>query len=144
MTGRQWVNLTGVFGILAGAAAIGGGLLAHSQQPVFGIPQFFGIYSKYLSGVHLLVGLGIVMVVAGALSFKWPSIGGVVVCVAAVVGLMYTYNRGQYRWTPLLYYWGAPWVFAWFAGIAAGYAAYRNVPQIDEKLADARPNHSTS
>ena len=138
MNGRNWANITGVSGILGGAAAIGGGLLAHSQHPDFGIPQFFGIYSKYLSGVHLLIGLGVVMVVAGALSFKWPSVGGVVICVAAMIGLVYTYNRGQYRWTPLLYYWGIPGVFAWLAGIAAGFAAYRNVPQSNEKLADAR------
>jgi hypothetical protein len=140
MTGRAWVNATGVLGVLAGAAAIAGGLIAHVQQPVFGIPRFFGISSSYLSGVHVLVGLGVVMVVAGALSFKWPSIGAVVVALAAMIGLIYTYNRGQYRWLPLLYYWGAPWVLAWFAGIAAGYAAYKNVPQSGERLVDARPN----
>ena len=77
-------------------------------EPVFGIPQFFGIYSDYLSGVHVLVGLGIIMVIGGLLSFKWPSVGGVIVCVAAMVGLIYTYDRGQYRWTPYLYYWWAP------------------------------------
>ena len=55
-----------------------------------------------------------------------------------MVGLVYTFNRGQYRWTPLLYYWGAPWVLAWIGGIFAGYAAYQNVPQSSEKLADAR------
>ena len=79
----------------------------------FGIPQFFGIYSDYLSGVHVLVGLGIVMVIGGLLSFKWPSVGGIIVCVAAMIGLIYTYNRGQYRWTPYLYYWWGPWLFAW-------------------------------
>ena len=142
MTGKQWTNASAVLGILAGVGAIVGGLVAHSRQPVFGIPQFFGIHSNLFSGVHVLVGIGIVMVVGGALTFKWPSVGAVIVCLAAMIGLVYTYNRGQYRWTPLLWYWGAPWVFAWMAGIAAGYAAYKNVPQIDEKLSDARPNHS--
>ena len=96
---------------------------------MFGIPQFFGIYSDYLSGVHVLVGLGVIMVIGGLLSFKWPSVGGIIVCTAAMIGLIYTYNRGQYRWTPYLYYWWGPWLFAWICGIFAGYAAYRNVPQ---------------
>ena len=47
----------------------------------------------------------IIMVIGGLLSFKWPSVGGVIVCVAAMIGLIYTYDRGQYRWTPYLYYW---------------------------------------
>ncbi len=124
MKGQRYANLTAIAGIVAGAFAIGGALYARSIEPVFGIPQFFGIYSDYLSGVHVLVGLGIVMVVGGLLSFKWPSVGGIIVCVAAMIGLIYTYNR--------------PWLFAWICGIFAGYAAYRNVPQSSEKLADAR------
>jgi hypothetical protein len=139
MKGQKMANLAAIAGILGGLAAIGGGLYAHSAKPVFGIPGFFGIHSNYLSGVHMLVGIGVVMVVGGALSFKWPSVGGIIVCVAAMIGLVYTFNRGQYRWTPLLYYWGAPWVLAWISGIFAGYAAYKNVPQSDEKLTDARP-----
>ena len=81
MKGQRFANLTAITGIIAGAFAIGGGLYARSIEPVFGIPQFFGIYSDYLSGVHVLVGLGIVMVVGGLLSFKWPSVGGIIVCV---------------------------------------------------------------
>ncbi len=138
MKGQKMANLTAITGILGGLAAIGGGLYAHSAAPAFGIPQFFGIYSQYLSGVHVLIGIGAVMVVGGLLAFKWPSVGAIIVCVAAMVGLVYTFNRGQYRWMPLLYYWGAPWVLAWICGIFAGYAAYKNVPQSDEKLADAR------
>jgi hypothetical protein len=38
----------------------------------------------------------------------------------------------------MLYYWWGPWLLAWIAGIFAGYAAYKNVPQSAEKLADAR------
>ena len=70
MKGQRMANLSAIAGIIGGAAAIGGGLYAHSAKPVFGIPQFFGIYSQYLSGVHLLIGLGIVMVVGGVLAFK--------------------------------------------------------------------------
>ncbi|MBE0527768.1 MAG: hypothetical protein IH629_00995 [Thermoleophilia bacterium] len=138
MKGQKMANYAAVTGVVAGAFAIGGALYARSIEPVFGIPQFFGIYADYLSGVHVLVGLGIVMVVGGLLSFRWPSVGGVIVCTAAMIGLIYTYDRGQYRWTPYLYYWWGPWLFAWVCGIFAGYAAYKNVPPSNEKLTDAR------
>ncbi len=138
MKGQRYANLTAITGIIAGAFAIGGGFYARATDPVFGIPQFFGIASDYLSGVHMLVGLGIVMVVGGLISFKWPSVGGIIVCTAAMIGLLHTYDRGQYRWTPYLYYWWGPWLFAWICGIFAGYAAYKNVPQSGEKLEDAR------
>jgi len=138
MKGQQMANYAAIAGVLAGLAAVGGGLYARSAKPVFGIPQFFGIYSDYFSGVHVLVGVGVIMVVGGLVSFKWPSVGATIVCVAVMAGLVYTYNRGQYRWVPLVYYWWAPWLLAWIAGIFAGYAAYKNVPQSSEKLADAR------
>ncbi len=138
MKGQKMANYTAIAGVVAGALAIGGGLYARSVEPVFGIPQFFGVYWNYLSGVHMLVGVGVIMVVGGLLSLKWPSVGAIIVCVAAMIGLIYTFNRGQYRWTPLLYYWLGPWLFAWIAGIFAGYAAYKNVPQSSEKLTDAR------
>jgi len=138
MKGQRMAVYAAIAGILAGAAAIGGGLYAHSTQPTFGIPQFFGIYSDYLSGVHVLVGIGVIMVIGGLISFKWPSVGAIIVCLAAMIGLLYTYDRGEFRWTPLLYYWWAPWLLAWICGIFAGYAAYKNVPQSGEKLADAR------
>lgn len=142
MKGQKMANWAAVSGIVAGAFAIGGGLYAHYKHPVFGIPAFFGFHSSWLSGVHVLVGLGIVMVIGGLLSFKWPSIGAIIVCLAAMLGLIYTYNRGQYRWTPYVYYWWGPWLFAWICGIFAGYAAYKNVPQISEKLSDARDGYT--
>ncbi len=138
MKGQRMAVFAALAGVLAGLVAIGGGLYAHAAQPVFGIPQFFGIYSDYLSGVHVLVGLGVVMVGGGVISFKWPSAGAIIVCVAAMAGLLYTYDRGEYRWIPLLYYWWGPWLLAWIAGIFAGYAAYKNVPQSNERLADER------
>ena len=144
MKGQRMANYAAIAGVLAGLAAIGGGLYARSAKPLFGIPQFFGIYSDYLSGVHVLTGIGVIMVVGGLLSFKWPSVGAIVVCVAAMVGLIYTYDRGMYRWIPLVYYWWGPWLLAWIAGIFAGYAAYKNVPQSSEKLADARHAESNT
>lgn len=138
MKGQKMAGYAAIAGVLAGLTAIAGGLYAHSAQPVFGIPQFFGIYASYLSGTHVLIGIGVIMVVGGLVSFKWPSVGGIIVCAAAMLGLIYTYNRGQYRWSPMVYYWWGPWLLAWIAGTFAGYAAYKNVPQGSQKLADAR------
>jgi hypothetical protein len=141
MSGQRRAMYSGIAGVVAGAFAIGGGLHAHSAQPDFGVPQFFGVYASYFSGVHALLGLGVMMVAGGLLTLKWPSVGAIIVCVAAMIGLVFTYDRGEYRWIPMVYYWWGPWLFAWIAGILAGHAAFKNVPQIDEKLADARPNH---
>ena len=141
MSSRSLARIAALLGILGGLTAIGGGLYAHfaDPQPEFGIASFLFVYGDLLSGVHVLVGLGIAMVVGGVLSFRWPSVGGVIVCVAAMIGLIYTYDRGQYRWTPHLYYWWGPWLFAWLCGIFAGYAAFKKGPQSNERLADARP-----
>jgi hypothetical protein len=128
MKASTFARYAALCGVLAGIAAIGGGLYAHSVQPEFGIPSFFDVrWELGFSGAGSLVGLGIVMVVGGALSLKWPSVGASVVCVAAMVGLVYVFDRGQYRWTPLLYYWGAPWLLAWLTGIFAGYALHARV-----------------
>jgi len=143
MNGQRMARYAAVAGVLAGFAAIAGGLSAHAMQPLFGTARFFGIASDLLSGVHVLVGLGALMVAGGLITLKWPSVGAIIVCVAAMIGLTYTNDRGQYRWVPLLYYWGAPWVCAWLAGIFAGYSAYQRVPQVDEPPADARPAQGT-
>jgi len=130
MKGKKMAMYAAVAGIIAGGSAIAGGLYAHSAQPLFGYAQFYGIHSKYLSGVHVLVGIGVIMVVGGLISFKWPSVGAVIVCLGAIVGLIFTYNRGQYHWTPLVYYWWAPWLFAWIAGIFAGLSMSQRVQQL--------------
>jgi len=115
-------------GALAGLAAIGGGLYAHSVQPEFGTPGFFGLeWDLGFSGVGMLTGMGVIMVVGGLLAFKWPSLGASIVCVAAMVGLVYTFDRGDGAWVPLLYYWAAPWLLAWLSGIFAGYALHARV-----------------
>jgi len=115
-------------GALAGLAAIGGGLYAHSVQPQFGTPGFFGLdWGVVFSGVGMLMGTGVIMVVGGLLALKWPSVGASIVCVAAMVGLVYTFDRGDGAWMPLLYYWAAPWLLAWLAGIFAGYALHARV-----------------
>ena len=85
-------------GALAGLAAIGGGLYAHSVQPEFGTPGFFGLeWDLGFSGVGMLTGMGVIMVVGGLLALKWPSLGASIVCVAAMIGLVYTFDRGEGR-----------------------------------------------
>lgn len=132
------VRIAALLGILGGLAAVGGGLYAHyaDPQPVFGIPAFLFVYSDYLSGVHLLVGLGIIMVIGGLLAFKWPAVGICIVCSGAMLGLIATYDKGRppimgdelrTRWIPYLYYWAAPWVFAWLSGIFAGLSLQKSI-----------------
>lgn len=129
-----------ICGILAGIAAIGGGLYARSVQPVFGIPSFFDVrWELGFSGVGMLIGIGTIMVIGGLLCLKWPSVGAAVVCVAAMVGLVYVFDRGQYRWMPMLYYWAAPWLLAWLAGIFAGYAMHERVEAYGNGVEPAAP-----
>jgi hypothetical protein len=128
--------LPAVLGILAGVSAVAGGLYAHSAQPSFGYAHFFGLHSQYLSAVHVLVGLGIIMILAGIAALWRPGLGSVIVSLAAVVGLIYLFDRGQYHWKPLLYYWAAPWVLAWLTGIFAGYRTFATVTPIG-KTGDA-------
>jgi hypothetical protein len=128
MKTRSFARSAAACGVLAGIAAVGGGLYAHAVQPEFGTPGFFGLrWDQGFSGVGMLVGLGAIMVLGGLLSFRWPSLGAAMVCVAAMVGLVYTFDRGEWRWVPLLYYWALPWLFAWLAGIFAGYALHERV-----------------
>ena len=142
MSSQSLTRIAAVVGILGGLSAIGGGLYAHyaDPQPVFGIPGFLFVYSDYLSGVHMLVGLGIIMVVGGLLAFKWPALGICLVCAGAMFGLIATYDKGRppfmgdelrTRWMPYVYYWAAPWVLAWISGIFAGLALQKSVKQFD-------------
>lgn len=148
MSGRSLARIAALLGILAGLSAIGGGLYAHfaTPQPVFGIPGFLFLSSDYLSGVHLLVGLGAVMVLGGVLALRWPALGIVIVCAGAMLGLVATYDRGRppflgdelrTRWLPYLYYWAAPWVLAWLSGIFAGLSMQRSSERREEPASAA-------
>ena len=141
MSSQTLTRIAAVLGVLAGLAAIGGGLYAHFKdpQPIFGIPGFMWVDVPWLSGVHQLVGLGLVMVVGGLLAFKWPTVGICIVCAGAMIGLIACYDRGRpigggdplrTRWIPYLYYWAAPWVLAWISGIFAGLALYKTTEQV--------------
>lgn len=115
-------------GVLAGLAAIGGGLYARSVQPEFGTPGLFGLdWGVLLAGDAVLVGAGVLMVIGGVAALRWCSVGAVVVCLAAMAGLVFTYDRGDGAWLPLLYYWAAPWLLAWISGVFAGYALHARV-----------------
>jgi hypothetical protein len=142
MSSQTAARIAAVVGILAGLVAIGDGLYAHflSPQPVFGIPSFLFVYSPYLSGVHMLVGLGVIMVIGGLLAFKWPALGICIVCAGAMIGLISVYDRGRppfmgdslrTRWLPYFYYWAAPWVLAWIAGIFGGLSLQKSVKPFD-------------
>ncbi|HOT24091.1 MAG TPA: hypothetical protein PLB30_07485 [Thermoleophilia bacterium] len=138
MKASRFTRYAAMCGVLAGLSAIAGGLYAHAVQPEFGIPGFFGAqWDLAFSGVGSLIAIGVVMVVGGVLSFKWPSVGASIVSVAAMVGLAYVFDRGQYRWLPLLYYWAAPWILTWLAGIFAGYALHERVEPYGGEAAPA-------
>jgi hypothetical protein len=72
MSSQTLTRIAAVLGVLAGLAAVGGGLYAHFKdpQPIFGIPGFMWVDVPWLSGVHQLVGLGLVMV---AVTCSQPS-----------------------------------------------------------------------
>src|SRR5512136_1927851 len=97
MTSQTLSRLAAITGILAGLVAIGSGLYAHftSPQVIFGIPGFMWIKVDFASGVHQLVGLGIIMVIGGLLAFKWPALGISIVCAGAMFGLIATYDKGR-------------------------------------------------
>jgi hypothetical protein len=150
MSSQAYARIGAVVGIIGGLTAIGGGLYAHSQspQPVFGVPSFLFVYSDYLSGVHLLVGLGAVMIIGGLLAFKWPALGIAIVCAGAMFGLIATYDKGRppfmgdplrTRWMPYFYYWAAPWVLAWISGIFGGISLQKSVKQYDSPAPIDKP-----
>ena len=150
MSSQTAARIGAVIGILGGLAAIGGGLYAHFQspQPVFGIPSFLFVYSQYLSGVHALVGLGIIMVIGGLLAFRWPALGIGIVCAGALIGLISVYDRGRppfmgdslrTRWMPYFYYWAAPWVLAWISGIFGGLSLQKSVKPHDSPAQIDKP-----
>ncbi len=151
MSSQSLSRIAAVVGVLAGLSAIGGGLYAHfsSPQVVFGIPGFLWVKIDMASGVHQLVGLGVVMLIGGLLAFKWPSVGISIVCAGAMLGLIGVYDRGRpvgggdalrNRWMPYLYYWAAPWVLAWVSGIFAGLYLEKHVKQYGAPMeAEAEP-----
>ena len=139
MKGQRMAVYAAVAGVLAGLAAIGGGLYAHSAAAHVRHPGVLRRSTGTTSPASTCWSASASSWSSAAcISLKWPSVGAIIVCAAAMLGLIYTYDRGQYRWMPLVYYWWGPWLLAWIAGIFAGYAAYKNVPQSGEKLADAR------
>ena len=138
---RTWA---GVVGILAGAVAIATGVYAHFAAPALGHPwrPFINVLenSAVFSAVGVLIGMGIIMVVGGLLAFRSAVWGGLVVIVPAVVGLVYCYTHEWHR-LDLIYYWAAPVVLAWLAGILAGYALAKQIEPYDIEPEEDKPYH---
>jgi hypothetical protein len=140
MSAKALSRVAAVVGILAGLSAIGGALYARSADVIFGIPGFMWIKVDFASGAHQLAGFGLIMVIGGVIAFWRPALGIGIVCTAALVGLIGVYDRGRpvgggdplrSRWIPYVYYWAAPWVLAWIAGIFAGLYLQKAVEQYD-------------
>ena len=141
--GQKWANLTAVTGILGGLAAIGGGLYAHSgPRRSSASRSSSGSTRDYLSGVHVLIGLGVIMVIGGLLSFKWPASARSSSASPPWSASSYTFNRGQYRWTPLLLLLGRPVGARLVLRHLRRLRGLQNVPQSSEKLADARSGYA--
>jgi len=120
-------------------SAIAMGFYIHSAQPLLGPSWHLG--GVLVTSPRLLVGLGIVMVVGGALTMWSPALGGLLVLSSAVLGLVYCYTH---EWTriPLLKIWAPPVILGGIAGILAGYALAKSVEAYDgpaESDASASP-----
>ena len=91
--------------------------------------------------------------IGGVIAFWRPALGIGIVCAAALIGLIGVYDRGRpigggdplrSRWIPYVYYWGAPWVLAWIAGIFAGLFLQKTVEQHDSPAEIDKPRAATA
>jgi len=148
MTPTTLARLAAVSGIVGGLIAIGSAWYAASSDVVFGIPGFFWIKVDFASGAHQLAGFGLIMVIGGIVAFWRPALGAGIICAAALIGLLGVYDRGRpigggdplrSRWIPFVYYWAAPWVLAWIAGIFGGLYLQKTVEQYDSPAEIDKP-----
>jgi hypothetical protein len=116
----------------AGVVALATALYMSVQDPLLGSPwgaswasvKQSQLLLTALSAVGILFGMGLLMLVAAAVTLRHPAIGGILIVVPAVVGLVYTYTH-QWTRVELLSYWAAPLLLCWLGGILAGYALQR-------------------
>ena len=138
---RKWA---GVVGILAGVVAIIAGLVAHFTAASLGHPwrPIITVFQNtaVFSAVGMLIGMGIIMVIGGLLAFRSALWGGLLVIFPAVIGLIYSYTHAWHR-LDLVYYWAAPVVLAWLAGILAGYALAKQIEPYDIEPEEDKPYH---
>jgi hypothetical protein len=120
---------TAAVGVLAGLVAIGTAVYMKSTQPIVGLPWDVPGWLGWLAelgafnAIGWLGGMGLLMIVGGLVSLRSPAIGGILIVVPAVLGLVYVYTHEWYR-VDLLYFWAAPVLLCWLAGILAGYAVH--------------------
>jgi hypothetical protein len=142
MDAKGYLRWAGLLGVLAGVLSIILGLVAHFRHPALGYPwrPFIHVFADtaVFSAVGLLVGMGIIMVIGGLILFRSALWGGLLVIVPAVVGLVYCYTHTWHR-LDLIYYWAAPTVLAWLAGILAGYALAKQVEPYDVEPPEDEP-----
>lgn len=122
-------RLSSAAGVLAGTAAIAAAVYMKQMQPVVGLPWEVPGWLGWLAdlgafnAIGWLGGMGLLMIAGGLVVLKKPAVGGVVVVLAAVLGLVYVYTHEWYRMA-LLAYWAVPVLLCWLAGILAGYALH--------------------
>ncbi len=125
-------RLSAAAGVLAGLAAVAAAVYMKQMQPVVGLPWDVPGWLGWLAdlgafnAIGWLGGMGLVMIVGGLVVLRSPAVGGVVVVLAAVLGLVYVYTHEWYRMA-LLAYWAVPVLLCWLAGILAGYALHEEV-----------------
>jgi hypothetical protein len=95
------------------------------------------------SAVGIMGGMGIVMIIGGLLALWNRAVGGMIVVGAAIFGLAFIYTRGAGAHPPrirLLWWWAAPLVFAWAAGIVAGYTLHGETTPYGAEKAPGAPS----
>ena len=138
---------TVVLSLLAGVVTIVMAIIMHGAHQHLGHPWTSGWAwldnTHALSAVGIMGGMGIVMIIGGLVALRSRAVGGMIVVAAAIFGLAFVYTRGagaDPTRIRLLWWWAAPLVFAWAAGIVAGYTLHgETTPYGAEKAPGAPP-----
>lgn len=117
--------------LLAGVVAIVLAITFHATSPIHNVHGWVTSWkwlddTKIFSVSGALGGMGIIMIIGGLLIVRWEAVGGIVTILAAIYGLAFVLTHFDPNRIPLLYWWAAPMVLAWLAGICASYVLYDN------------------
>jgi hypothetical protein len=117
--------------LLAGAVTIVMAVIMHSAHQHLGHPWSLGWAwldnTHALSAVGIMGIMGVVMIIGGLVALRSVAVGGIITVGAVIVGLAFVYSHGAGADPPrvrLLWWWAAPLIFAWAAGIVAGYSLH--------------------
>ena len=137
MSARSW-RLWGCFlGLLAGIAAISLGYWVHGVAG-YRLGRTIVVVGFTVSAPRLLVAVGIVMLV-GAVILLWKDIpGGIIIGVAAIVGLIWSYEHPDHMMANLKL-WGASAVLAFLASMCAGFSLSKRVEAVGLEPAPTPP-----